>query len=152
MQYWLMKTEPDECSIDDFRLAPSRPLQWDGVRNYQARNFMRSMEVGDQVLLYHSSCKNIGVAGLIRVAKSAYPDPKQFDDKSPYFDPKSTKDKPRWDAVDLVFEQKFEQVISLDKLKGCEALVENPLVKKGNRLSVIPFSEDEFQAVLALTK
>jgi len=146
--YWLMKTEPDECSIDDFAANPASTIRWDGVRNYQARNFMRDMAVGDQVFIYHSSCKQIGIAGVVEVTTSAYPDPTQFETSSPYCDPKSTQENPRWDAVDLRFVTKFETVLSLDKLKNIPDLNDNPLVRKGNRLSVIPFSESEWQAVL----
>lgn len=149
MQYWLMKTEPDECSIDDFAKQPSDVIRWDGVRNYQARNFMRNMQIGDEVFIYHSSCSNIGVAGIVRVTRTAYPDPAQFDTHSPYFDAKSDTSKPRWDAVDLQFVRKFQQVIPLDKLKSLRELNENPLIKKGNRLSVVPFTKAERDAVLA---
>lgn len=147
--YWLMKSEPDECGIDDFAHTPTQPIHWDGVRNYQARNFMRDMRIGDRVFLYHSSCKFIGIAGIVEVVKEAYPDPKQFNPESAYFDPKSTLEKPRWDAVDLIFVEKFPKVISLDRLKSIKALNENPLVKKGNLLSVIPFTSVEWEAVHA---
>ncbi|WP_411358091.1 EVE domain-containing protein [Pseudidiomarina salilacus] len=150
MNYWLMKTEPDECSIDDIANAGAQGVLWDGVRNYQARNFMREMALGDQVLIYHSSCKTIGIAGVAEVFAAAFPDPMQFDSKSPYFDAKASRDKPRWDAVRLRFVAKFSNVISLDVIKKVRALADNPLVKKGNRLSVIPFSAEEFTAVMAL--
>lgn len=150
MQYWLMKTEPDECSIDDFANKPSDVIRWDGVRNYQARNFMREMQIGDEVFIYHSSCARIGAVGIVRVTRTAYPDPAQFDANSPYFDSKSSKEKPRWVAIDLQFVRKFPQVVSLDKLKSLPELTENPLVKKGNRLSVVPFTKTERDAVLAL--
>ncbi|MCH8501155.1 MAG: EVE domain-containing protein [Aliidiomarina sp.] len=148
MAYWLMKTEPDECSIDDFAADPASTIRWDGVRNYQARNFIRDMVVGDEVFIYHSSCKQIGIAGVVKVAASAYPDPSQFDPSSPYWDAKSTPRNPRWDAVDLRFVTKFKTVLSLEQLKKLPDLIDNPLVRKGNRLSVIPFSESEWQAVL----
>ncbi len=151
MQYWLMKTEPNECSIDDFANQPSEVIRWDGVRNYQARNFMRNMQIGDEVFIYHSSCAHIGIAGIVRVTRSAYADPSQCDTESPYFDSKATKEKPRWDAVDLQFVRKFSQIISLDKLKTLPELAENSLVKKGSRLSVVPFSKAERDAVLQLT-
>lgn len=149
MQYWLMKTEPDECSIDDFAAKPSEVIHWDGVRNYQARNFMRDMQIGDEVFIYHSSCAQIGVAGIVRVTRAAYPDPAQFDHDSDYYDARSQPANPRWDAVDLQFVRKFPQVISLDTLKKLPELADNPLVKKGNRLSVIPFSKTERDGVLA---
>lgn len=148
MAYWLMKTEPDECSIDDFAANPAGTIRWDGVRNYQSRNFIRDMDLGDQVFIYHSSCKKIGIAGVVEVAASAYPDPSQFDLSSPYFDAKSTPTNPRWDAVDLRFVTKFKTILSLDKLKTLTDLSANPLVRKGNRLSVIPFTEREWQAVM----
>lgn len=147
-QFWLMKTEPDECSIDDFAKDPNKPIRWDGVRNYQARNFIRDMGLGDQVLIYHSSCKNIGIAGIVTVAKGAYPDPSQFDRHSPYFDSKSTHDNPRWSAVDLVFHCKFSSVLSLHAIKNIDAMHNSPLVKKGNRLSVQPLSQSEWDALL----
>lgn len=150
MNYWLMKTEPDECSIDDIAKAGKQGVLWDGVRNYQARNFMREMALGDQVLIYHSSCKTIGVAGVAEVCAVAFPDPMQFDSNSPYFDAKATQEKPRWDAIRLRFVAKFADVISLDAIKKMSPLANNPLVKKGNRLSVIPFSTAEFVAVKAL--
>lgn len=148
MAYWLMKTEPDECSIDDFARAPAKALRWDGVRNYQARNFMRQMALGDQVFLYHSSCADIGIAGIVEVVKTAYPDPAQCDPESAYFDAKSSPEKPRWDAVDVRFVEKFKRVIRLADLREISALAEQPLLRKGNRLSVIPFSGAEWQAVV----
>lgn len=149
MQYWLMKTEPDECSIDDFASKPDQVIRWDGVRNYQARNFMRNMAIGDEVFIYHSSCAKIGVVGIVRVTRTAYPDPTQFEAESAYFDPRSKQDNPRWNAVDLQFVRKFHRIISLDELKNSPALATNPLVQKGNRLSVIPFSKTERDAILA---
>lgn len=151
MHYWLMKTEPDECSIDDFARNPNTAISWDGVRNYQARNFMRSMAVGDEVLIYHSSCAQIGVAGIVKVSQAAYPDAAQFNPESPYYDGKSTPDNPRWSAVDLVFVAKFAKVIPLSRLKSVAQLAHNPLVQKGSRLSVIPFTAEEWQAVIHLS-
>lgn len=148
--FWLIKSEPDECSIDDFARAPTKPICWDGVRNYQARNFMRTMQVGDHVFLYHSSCKHIGIAGIVEVVRTAYPDPTQFDSSSDYFDPKADKTKPRWDAVDLVFVEKFPSILTMETLKNIQALQGNPLVQKGNRLSVIPFTNAEWLSVLAV--
>lgn len=151
MAHWLLKTEPDECSIDDLAAQPSKPVVWEGVRNYQARNFLRQMRVGDELLIYHSSCKLIGVAGVAKVSKSAYPDPAQFDPSSPYFDPKSPQEKPRWDAVDVVFVQKFRQILTLEAIRSDFALVDLALVKKGNRLSVMPVEEDEWNSIIKLT-
>ncbi|CUA85786.1 EVE domain-containing protein [Pseudidiomarina woesei] len=149
MQYWLMKTEPDECSIDDFATKPDQVIRWDGVRNYQARNFMRNMAIGDEVFIYHSSCAKIGIVGVVRVTRTAYPDPTQFDAESPYVDKRSKPDNSRWDAVDLQFVRKFARIISLDELKKLTELTDNPLVQKGNRLSVIPFSKVERDSILA---
>jgi len=148
MAYWLLKTEPDECSIDDLAAQPNKPVVWEGVRNYQARNFLREMQVGDEVLIYHSSCKLIGVAGVARLARGVYPDPAQFDPESPYFDPKSVRASPRWDAVNVVFVRKFTQLLSLDELRSNPALVDLALVKKGNRLSVMPVAEKEWVAIV----
>ena len=150
MSKWLVKTEPSECSIDDFARDPGTAIPWDGVRNYQARNFLREMTEGDEVFIYHSSCKHIGIAGIVRVTRSAYPDPKQFDASSPYHDPKSTPDNHRWQAVDMEFVRKLPKLISLDRLKNLTGLEQLPLVRKGNRLSVMPVSEDEWQLIVRL--
>ena len=150
MAKWLVKTEPSECSNDDFARDPGTAIPWDGVRNYQARNFLREMTEGDEVFIYHSSCKHIGIAGIVRVTRSAYPDPKQFDASSPYHDPKSTPDNPRWQAVDMQFVRKLPKLISLDRLKNHTGLEQLPLVRKGNRLSVMPVSEDEWQLIVQL--
>lgn len=147
MAYWLVKTEPDECGIEDFALEQDRPIPWDGVRNYQARNFLRQMAEGDRVLIYHSSCKDIGIAGVVRVVREAYTDPTQFDPESPYYDPKSSPDAPRWQAVDLVYERTLSRLIPLAHLKAEPALSELPLVRKGNRLSVMPVSQHEFEVI-----
>lgn len=152
MNYWLFKTEPDECSIDDFATAPDTPIVWEGVRNYQARNFLRDdVAVSDEVFIYHSSCKDIGIAGIARVARAAYPDPSQFDSSSIYYDPRSTAENPRWFAVDLVYVSKLPQLIRLDKLKNLATLIELPLVRKGNRLSVMPVTCAQWQTILALS-
>lgn len=150
MNYWLMKSEPDVFSIDD--LAKRRVEPWTGVRNYQARNFMKEMKLGDQVLFYHSSAEHIGVAGLMSVAREAYPDPTQFDKKSEYFDPKSTKDKPRWEMVDVQFVEKFKALVTLDQLRGEPKLTGLILLQKGTRLSVIPVSAEHFKLILKLSK
>lgn len=152
MNYWLLKTEPAECSIDDLAAQPIKPMVWEGVRNYQARNFLRQMQEGDEVFVYHSSCKLIGVAGTARISRSVYPDTAQFDPESPYFDSKSSRDSPRWDAVDVVFVQKFSQLLPLDAIKASPALEDLALVKKGNRLSVMPVSANEWQAILELVE
>ena len=150
MAKWLAKTEPDECSIDDFARDPDKAMVWEGVRNYQARNFLRDMAAGDEIFIYHSSCRHIGIAGVVRVVRSAYPDPAQFDKKSAYYDAKSTKDNPRWTAVDMIFSQKLPRLIALDELKALPELEALALVRKGNRLSVMPVSEKEWQSILAV--
>lgn len=147
MAYWLFKTEPDTFSIDTLRLQ--KVACWEGVRNYQARNMLRDeIKLGDEVLIYHSSCKKIGVAGIARVVKEAYPDHFQFDPDSPYFDIKADPSNPRWMMVDIEFVRKFERIVTLAELKAIPDLENMPLVKRGNRLSVMPMSEDEWQTIL----
>jgi len=148
MKHWLMKTEPDVFSIDD--LAKRRRGPWDGVRNYQARNFMRDMKVGDLILFYHSSTEPPGVAGLARVSREAYPDHTAWDPKSNYFDPKSTKDKPVWMMVDVEFVEKFPHFISLDALRSRPELEGMTVLRRGTRLSVQPVSEVHFGIVRSL--
>lgn len=153
MNYWLFKTEPEECSIDDFAHAPDKAIVWEGVRNYQARNFLRDqVDLGDLVFIYHSSCKEIGIAGVAKVVQSSYPDPSQFNTLSPYFDAKSSDAKAPWVAVDLQFVEKFRQILSLDKLKQSTKLEQLPLVKKGNRLSVMPVTSAEWQHIITMSK
>lgn len=149
MAKWLVKSEPSECGIDDFIAASGQVIPWDGVRNYQARNFLAQMAEGDEVFLYHSSCKHIGIAGIVRVVRSAYPDPTQFDPESSYFDPKSTREKPRWQAVDLTLVRRLPRLISRNELTRLAGLDNLPLVRRGSRLSVMPVSEDEWQTILA---
>jgi predicted RNA-binding protein with PUA-like domain len=147
VKYWLMKSEPDECSIDDVLKAPGRRTPWSGVRNYQARNFMRDeMQVGDGVLFYHSSCAEPGIAGLAEVASSAYPDATQFDRKSDYFDPKSKKDAPRWFNVD-VRALKKTRLVSLAELRAHKALADMVLLRPGNRLSITPVTEQQWKFI-----
>jgi len=149
MSYWLFKTEPSECSIDDFARAPDTPIIWEGVRNYQARNMLRDkVKKDDLVFIYHSSCKLIGVAGIARVVRAGYPDPSQFNKASAYFDAKSTLKSPRWFAVDLVFAEKLPDIIPLDKLKSLAKLSELPLVHQGSRLSVMPVTPEQWQSIL----
>lgn len=151
MAYWLVKSEPDECGIDDFVTAGEGVIRWDGVRNYQARNFLREMAVGDQVLLYHSSCKHIGIAGVIEVAAPAYPDPAQFDPESPYCDPKSPPDEPRWSAVDMRLVAKWPRLVGLDELRQhAEQLEGFKLLAKGARLSVMPVAESHWRFIESL--
>jgi predicted RNA-binding protein with PUA-like domain len=150
MAYWLMKSEPGECSIDDVVRAASQTVPWVGVRNYQARNFMRDdMRAGDGVLFYHSSCPEPGIAGLCEVASSAYPDATQFDPKSPYFDPKSKPDEPRWQHVDVKLVRKT-RLLPLAEMREAPSLATMQVLKRGNRLSITPVEPAEWRAVLKL--
>lgn len=150
MRCWLMKSEPDEASIDHLAQAPGRTLPWTGVRNYQARNMMRdAMQVGDGVLFYHSSCPEPGIAGLAVVASSAYPDATQFDPASRYADPASRPDAPRWWHVDVRFVAKT-RLLSLADMRRVPALAEMQLLRRGNRLSITPVTPAEWATVLAL--
>jgi len=149
MKYWLMKTEPSEFSIDDLENKPGQTEHWDGVRNYQARNFMRDdMRIGDQVFFYHSNCDDVGIVGIAEVVKEGYPDFTAWDKKDKHFDPKTDRDNPRWIMVDIRFVQKFNSTISLKALKENPALKNMRLIQRGNRLSVMPVDEKEWQAIL----
>ncbi|WP_199610313.1 EVE domain-containing protein [Flocculibacter collagenilyticus] len=151
MPYWLMKTEPDTFSIDDLANMPDQTTIWDGVRNYQARNYIRDkIKIDDNILIYHSSCRNIGIVGWATVVRDAYPDPTQFDPSSRYYDPKATEENPRWFSVDVKFNNKFNQLVSLATLKDIDGLKALPLVKKGSRLSVMPVSNSEWKIINAL--
>jgi predicted RNA-binding protein with PUA-like domain len=144
MSYWLMKSEPDECSIEDALAAPKRLTPWTGVRNYQARNFMRdAMRVGDGVFFYHSSCEVPGIAGLAEVASASYPDPSQFDRKSPYFDPKSRREAPRWHCVDIRALKKT-RLVPVEHLRAHAALAKMVTLRPGNRLSITPVTAAEW--------
>ena len=147
MNAWLMKSEPDECSIDDAFAAPKGTTPWTGVRNYQARNYLRdTMRIGDGVLYYHSSCAEPGIAGLAEVASAAYVDPTQFDRKSPYYDPKSRRDAPRWFCVD-VRALKKTRLMSLAEMHGHSALKQMWALRPGNRLSITPVSGTEWKFI-----
>lgn len=147
MQYWLMKSEPDECSIDDALAARGRVTPWSGVRNYQARNFMRdTMRMGDGVLFYHSSCPEPGIAGIAQVASAPYPDPTQFDRRSDYFDPKSKRDAPRWTMVDVRALRKT-RLVPLAELRRHKALAKMWLLRPGTRLSITPVSAAEWRFI-----
>ena len=151
-QYWLMKSEPDECSIDDALAAPERTVPWTGVRNYQARNFMRDgMQVGDGVLFYHSSCPEPGIAGLARVASGTKPDPTQFDAASPYFDPKSKPEDPRWLLLDVQAVRKT-RLLGLPELRTVPALADMRLLQRGNRLSITPVTHEEWRVIEGLLR
>jgi len=148
MPYWLMKSEPDEFSIQDLeKLGTSR---WDGVRNYQARNFLRQMTEGDQFFFYHSSCATPAIAGIGSIQRTAYPDPTALDPDNPYFDAKASETRNPWSAVDAGFVERFDTVLTLPRLKAEPVLAQMPLVQKGSRLSVMPVSESEWLAILAM--
>ncbi|WP_426143695.1 EVE domain-containing protein [Pseudomonas sp. DWP3-1-2] len=148
MAYWLMKSEPDEFSV--LNLQALGTARWDGVRNYQARNFMRAMAVGDAFFFYHSSCPEPGIAGIGRITHAGYPDPTALDSKSHYFDAKASAEKNPWTAIDVTFVEAFPKVLSLTCLKQQAALEQLPLVQKGSRLSVMPVTAEQWAAVLAL--
>lgn len=147
MRYWLMKSEPDDCSIDDLAAMPGQSVAWYGVRNYQARNFMRDqMNVGDLVLFYHSSCAEPGIAGIATVSKKAYPDATQFDPASRFFDPKATPDKPRWLNVEVKLVRKT-RLLPLAELRAHPGLTTLRILQKGNRLSITPVDPREWQLI-----
>ena len=150
-RYWLMKSEPDDFSIDDLEQVGTEP--WTGVRNYQARNFMRdSMQVGDQVFFYHSNTKVPGIYGIAEVASTPYPDPTQFEKKSKYFDPKASREEPRWFLVDVGFVRRLREPVSLAPIRSCSAQLgeDFALIRKGARLSVLPVSGSQWKTLLAL--
>lgn len=152
-KFWLMKSEPSTFSIDHLATRPDQTEPWEGVRNYQARNFMRDeMQVGDEAFFYHSNCDTPGIVGIVTIVKSAYPDHFALKKNSPYYDPKSTTENPRWYMVDVKLKQKFDTVISLRALKENTALAEMPLVQKGNRLSILPVTTNEWRTILKMLK
>ena len=147
MRYWLMKSEPSDCSIDDLASFPDQTVDWYGVRNYQARNFMRDqMKVGDGVLFYHSNCKEPGIAGIAKVSSTAYPDATQFDKKSKYFDPKATQEQPRWFHVDVQLVKKIA-LVGLKALRTHPELERMRTLQRGNRLSITPLDPDEWEFI-----
>jgi len=149
MAYWLMKSEPDAYSIDD--LERDGRERWDGIRNYQARNMMRDdMKIGDEIFFYHSNCKEPGIVGIMRVASKPYPDPTQFDRKSKYYDPKSSKNDPRWCLVDVEFVRKLDRTITLSEIKEAKGLDGLILTRKGNRLSIMPIEKSHWDKLLKL--
>ncbi|MCV2886143.1 EVE domain-containing protein [Aestuariibacter sp. AA17] len=153
MQYWLFKTEPDAFSIEDLASKPNQTEHWDGIRNYQARNFLRDeVKVGDKVFIYHSSCKDVGIAGVAEVVKAGYVDHTQFDPDSKYFDPKSSPDKPRWYMVDVKHQHTFKRVLSLKTIKQMGDIQDIGLVKKGHRLSIMPVTEKEWHSLYEAAK
>ena len=153
MSYWLMKSEPAEFSIDDLAAQPRKTEPWDGVRNYQARNMMRDqMKVGDLAFFYHSNCEEPGIVGTMKIVREGYPDPTAFDPENNHFDPKSDPENPRWYLVDVQFVRKFRRTISLRELKQHRELADLPLVRRGNRLSVMPVSKPEWVFITQLAK
>jgi len=152
MNHWLMKSEPDDVSIDDLLAMPNQTVAWYGVRNFTARNFMRNeMKVGDRVLFYHSSCPEPGVAGLAEVASTSYPDETQFDPESKYHDPKSTRERPRWYLVDVRGLTKT-RLVSIPELRAAPELADMLTLRRGNRLSITPVTPDEYAAIVKLAK
>lgn len=148
MHYWLMKSEPDVFSFEDLQACPNQTEPWDGIRNYQARNFMRdAMQIGDLVLFYHSNANPPGVAGIAEVASRPYPDPTAFDETSDYYDPKSDPDKPRWVLVDVKYKAAFKRFVPLDEIKTIPACAQMRLIQRGNRLSITPVTPAEFAAI-----
>ena len=148
MNYWLMNSEPDAFSFEDLKSRPKQKEPWDGVRNYQARNFMRDeMKVGDAILFYHSNTKPPGVVGIAEVVRETYPDPTAFDTKSKYYDAKSDPENPRWILVDVGYKADLKRPVSLDEMKSMPELENMRVLQRGNRLSITPVSKEEFQAI-----
>jgi len=150
VHYWLMKSEPDTFSIDDLANKAGQTEHWDGVRNYQARNFMRAMNAGDQAFFYHSSCAEPGIVGIVEIVRAAYPDPSAFDRRSPYYDPRSSPERPRWDMVDVRLLRRLQRLIPLGEIRGNRRLAAMQLVQRGNRLSVMPVTAAQWQAILKM--
>lgn len=151
MRYWLYKTEPGCFSFDDLWRLPGRRCGWEGVRNYQARNYMlRDAAIGDGILFYHSSCEPPGIAGLAEVASKPYPDPTQFDARDPHFDPASTREEPRWHQVDVRALRKLPRFVTLEELRGRPSLAGLELLRRGSRLSILPVSAEHWAEILAL--
>ena len=152
MNHWLMKSEPDVFGIADLQSRPRQTEHWDGVRNYQARNFLRAMQLGDEAFFYHSSCAEPGVAGIVRIVRTAYPDPSAWDPESPFHDPRSTPEKLVWFMVDVKLVRELKRVILLHELKANAALKNMRLVSRGNRLSVMPVTAREWNTILKMEK
>lgn len=151
-RFWLLKSEPSTFSIDDLRRSPKRTTCWDGVRNYQARNFLRAMAVGDHVLFYHSNADPPAVVGIAKVVQTAYPDPTQFDKNNKHYDPASTPSQPRWDMVDIAYVRHLQRPLTLDELRKEATLKGMILLQKGSRLSVQPVSALEWRHIMNLEK
>lgn len=152
VQYWLFKSEPTTFSIDDLIKAPRKTTCWEGVRNYQARNFLKSMNVGDLGFFYHSNTDLPAIVGIVKVVTAAYPDSFAFDSKSRYFDPRSSRDSPRWFLVDVQFVKKFPRALPLDRLRTVKGLEKMELLRKGSRLSIQPVRSEEWQRVLDIVQ
>lgn len=153
MKYWLVKSEPSVFSIDDLAASKNKTTYWDGVRNYQARNFMRDeMKLGDQVLFYHSNAEPVAVVGLCEVVKEGYPDFTAFDPDDKHFDPKSKKENPAWIMVDIKLKKKFKNPVTLTQIKENKKLRNMKLVQRGNRLSVMPVIKAEFDEILKMSE
>ena len=152
MNYWLMKSEPESFSIADLKSRPKKTEHWDGVRNYQARNFIRAMKKGDLAFFYHSSCELPGVYGIIEIARAAYPDATAWDPENHHYDPKSTPERPLWDMVDVRFKREFKRPVTLTAIKAQAALKNMRLVQRGSRLSVMPVTAREWNTILNLEK
>ena len=151
MKYWLMKSEPDVFGIDDLKKAPGMTEAWDGVRNYQARNMMRDdMKTGDLAFLYHSNCKEPGIAGIMEIVREGYPDSTAFDPDAKYYDPKSDPSYPRWYRVDVRYVRKLKRIITLSELKEHSEVNGMPLVRRGNRLSIMPVNRQQWEYILTL--
>jgi predicted RNA-binding protein with PUA-like domain len=151
MNYWIFKSEPQAFSIQNLEESPNRTTTWDGIRNYQVRNFIRDeMRKKDKVLFYHSSCKEIGIVGVCEITKEAYPDHTSFDPKEKYYDPKSDPENPRWFMVDVKLKKIFKRIISLQELKTYPELKNLRLIQKGNRLSISSLTKEEFDFILSI--
>jgi predicted RNA-binding protein with PUA-like domain len=150
VNYWLLKSEPSTFSIDDLMRRPGRREHWDGVRNYQARNHLRAMRVGDLAFFYHSSCAEPGIVGIVRIVREAYPDPSALDPESPYHDPRASAGDPRWFMVDVEFERRIDPPVTLTELRRHPELGELTILRRGNRLSVTPVSADDWDFILSL--
>jgi predicted RNA-binding protein with PUA-like domain len=152
VHYWLMKSEPESFSIEHLRARPRQTEHWDGVRNYQARNFLRAMKKGDLAFFYHSSCEVPGVYGTIEIARTAYPDPTAWDPENHHYDPRSTPERPLWDMVDVRFQREFKQPVTLTAIKVQVALKKMPLVQRWSRLSVMPVTTQEWNTIMKLAE
>lgn len=152
MRYWLMKSEPDVFGIDDLAAHGAGGAHWDGVRNYQARNFMREMRRGDMALFYHSNCKEPGVVGTMTVIREAYPDHTAFDPEDPHYDPKSKPENPRWFMVDVAFRERFPRTVGLAEMRDNKALSDMLVLRRGNRLSITPVTKKEWEVLLRMAQ